>query len=67
MKKILLLLIVQIFSVSISEAQVDKKAKDILDKLSAKTKAYSSIKSEFTYSLENKDRNINTSQKWKHE
>jgi outer membrane lipoprotein carrier protein len=65
MKKILLLLIVQIFSVSISEAQVDKKAKDILDKLSAKTKAYSSIKSEFTYSLENKDRNINTSQKWK--
>ncbi|MEX1189437.1 MAG: outer membrane lipoprotein carrier protein LolA, partial [Bacteroidia bacterium] len=65
MKKVILLLIINIISFSFLEAQVDKKAKGILDQLSAKTKAYSSIRSEFTYSLENKDRNINTSQKWK--
>jgi outer membrane lipoprotein-sorting protein len=46
-------------------AQEDKKAKGILDKLSAKTKAYSSIRTEFSYSLVNKDRKINNSQFWK--
>lgn len=48
-----------------ASAQVDKKAKDILDKLSAKTKAYSSIRADFSYSLVNKDRKINTTQNWK--
>jgi len=47
------------------QAQEDKKAKAILDKLSAKTKAYSSIRTEFSYSLVNKDRKINNSQFWK--
>jgi outer membrane lipoprotein-sorting protein len=47
------------------QAQEDKKAKGILDKLSAKTKSYSSIRTEFTYALVNKDRKINNSQFWK--
>jgi outer membrane lipoprotein-sorting protein len=46
-------------------AQTDKKAKEILDKLSTKTKAYTSIRTEFSYSLVNKDRKINTVQNWK--
>ena len=46
-------------------AQDDKKAKGILDKLSAKTKAYTSIRTEFSYALVNKDRKINNSQFWK--
>ena len=46
-------------------AQEDKKAKGILDRLSAKTRSYSSIKTEFSYSLVNKDRKINTTQNWK--
>jgi len=48
-----------------ANAQEDKKAKSILDKLSAKTRSYSSIKTDFTYSLVNKDRKINTTQSWK--
>ncbi|MEZ5172802.1 MAG: outer membrane lipoprotein carrier protein LolA [Bacteroidia bacterium] len=64
MKNALILLFVQFISLA-SYAQVDKKAKEILDNLSAKTKSYSSISSEFNYTLENKDRNINTTQKWK--
>ena len=47
------------------QAQDDKKAKGILDKLSAKTKSFSSIKTEFSYALVNKDRKINNSQFWK--
>lgn len=48
-----------------SFSQEDKKAKDILDKLSAKTKSYSTIRTEFDYNLNNKDKKINTTQKWK--
>ena len=64
MKNTFLILLFTFFTITVS-SQVDKKAKDILDNLSKKTKAYSSISSEFNYSLENKDRNINTTQKWK--
>jgi outer membrane lipoprotein-sorting protein len=64
MKNSALLLLLSLLSLSVY-SQVDKKAKDILDNLSKKTKTYSSISSEFTYSLENKDRNINTTQKWR--
>ena len=56
------LLLISNFQVS---AQEDKKAKGILDRLSAKTRSYSSIKTEFSYSLVNKDRKINTTQNWK--
>lgn len=54
------LLFALIFSTGVN-AQ-DAKAKAILDGLSKKTKAYSSIKADFSYTLENKDQNINESQ-----
>jgi len=65
MKRSTLLLLAFSLFATFSYAQVDKKAKDVLDKLSAKTKSFSTIKSSFSYSLVNKDRNINTSQNWK--
>lgn len=65
MKRTLILLFVASFFSLTSTAQVDKKAKDVLDKLSAKTKSFTTIKSSFSYSLVNKDRNINTTQSWK--
>jgi outer membrane lipoprotein-sorting protein len=40
----------------------DAKAKAILDELSAKTKAYTSIKATFSYTLENKDQKIKETQ-----
>lgn len=42
-------------------AQIDKKAKDLLDKVSAKTKSYTSYKVNFTFSLSNTDQKINES------
>ena len=41
--------------------QTDKKARTILDEVSAKTKAYKTIRIEFTYKMENKAQNINDS------
>ena len=41
-------------------AQTDPKAKAILDDLSAKTKAYTSIKAEFTFVIEKKDKTKDT-------
>ena len=43
-----------------SFAQNDLKAKKILDELSAKTKAYTTIKAEFTKTLEKKDKTKDT-------
>jgi outer membrane lipoprotein-sorting protein len=63
MKRIIIILFT--LAIATLQAQDDKKAKDILDKLSAKTKAYSSITSEFTYSLVNKEKKINSTQSWK--
>jgi outer membrane lipoprotein-sorting protein len=40
----------------------DAKAKAILDELSTKTKAYTSIKATFSYTLENKDQKIKETQ-----
>lgn len=42
-------------------SQTDKKARTILDEVSAKTKAYKTIRIEFTYKMENKAQNINDS------
>lgn len=42
---------------------VDEKAKAILDELSKKTKAYTSIKAEFSYTLDNPQEKINETQK----
>lgn len=65
MKNILLIFVSFLFVLPQVEAQQDKKAKQILDKLSAKTRSYSSIRTEFSYSLVNKDRKINKVQNWK--
>lgn len=65
MKRFVSLLALLVVSASLVSAQTDKKAKDLLDRLSAKTKAYTSIRTEFSYSLVNKDRKINTVQNWK--
>lgn len=43
----------------IISAQTDKKAKEILDKLSAKTKSYKSYRVSFSFSLVNKEEKIN--------
>lgn len=40
----------------------DAKAKEILDAVSAKTKAYKSFKTDFTYTMENKTEKINEKQ-----
>jgi outer membrane lipoprotein-sorting protein len=48
--------------VSISSFGQEQKAKTILDKLSAKTKAYTTIKAEFLYTISNKSEGINESQ-----
>jgi len=44
-------------------AQSDKKARTILDELSAKTKTYKTIRIEFTYKMENTAQKINDSYK----
>lgn len=64
MKKITTLLIASIFAFNLS-AQEDAKAKEILDKLSAKTKSYSTIKADFQYSLVNKTEGLNETQSGK--
>jgi len=46
-----------------SEGDIDPKAKTILDEVSVKTKSYTSIKAEFTYSMENEADDISESQK----
>ncbi len=43
-----------------ANAQADPKAKKILDELSVKTKAYTSIKAEFSFTVEKKDKTKDT-------
>lgn len=65
MKKTIVLFLTIVISGSIilRAQDHDPKAKAILDGVSAKTKSYTSIKTEFTYSMENKADNISESQK----
>lgn len=44
----------------INTSAQDEKAKKILDEVSAKTKAYTTIKAEFTWIIENKDKSKDT-------
>lgn len=53
------------FSQKLPYEEVDPKAKDILDKVSQKTKAFTSIEAEFAFILENKQSNVKDSQKGK--
>ncbi len=61
MKKILTIVTASLLAFTVN-AQEDAKAKEILDKLSAKTKSYTTIKADFTYTMVNKSDGINESQ-----
>ncbi len=56
--KMMLMLLLIIPFVGFAQSK-DKKATEILQEVTAKTKAYGSIKLEFTYQMENPDANIN--------
>jgi outer membrane lipoprotein carrier protein len=58
MKKLLILAVAFGFMITAS-AQSDSKATTILNEVSAKTKAYKTIRIDFTYSMENKKEKIN--------
>ena len=62
MKKLSLIVLSSVISIASFAQGVDTKAKAILDKLSAKTKSYTTIKAEFQYSISNKSEGINDSQ-----
>ena len=62
MKKIVTITLTALISLGSFAQEVDTKAKGILDKLSAKTKAYKTIKAEFQFTLNNKTEGINESQ-----
>ena len=64
MKSLIILLLTVATSFS-ALAQQDQKAKTILDKLSAKTKAYKTIKAEFKFTISNKTEGINETQSGK--
>jgi outer membrane lipoprotein-sorting protein len=55
-KKNILVALFAVGTITSSVAQNDPKAKTILDELSAKTKAYTSIKAEFNFTTEKKDK-----------
>jgi outer membrane lipoprotein-sorting protein len=60
MKRASILLISALMAASTTlSAQVDKKAKDLLDKVSAKTKSYTAYKVNFSFNLSNSDQKIN--------
>ncbi|HWR94723.1 MAG TPA: outer membrane lipoprotein carrier protein LolA [Flavobacterium sp.] len=61
MKKSIYLIFLVVFSIT-SHAQ-DKKAKDLLDQVSAKIKTYKNIVIDFKYSLNNSKENINQESK----
>lgn len=61
MKKLGILLALFVFTTN-TFAQPANKAKTILDDISKKTKAYTSISAKFIYKLENKEQGINESQ-----
>ncbi len=54
MKKVSSVFILILVAVFAAHAQSDKKATDILDKVSAKIKSYKTIRIDFSYSMENK-------------
>lgn len=64
MKSLFILFIAGITSYS-AVAQEDTKAKEILDKLSAKTKSYNTIKADFQFTMVNKTEGTNESQSGK--
>jgi outer membrane lipoprotein-sorting protein len=63
--KSLLLIVLSTVTAFSALAQEDAKAKAILDKLSAKTKAYKTIKADFQFTMVNKTEGTNESQSGK--
>lgn len=61
MKQLIAVVLTTIFALNIN-AQDDAQAKTILDKLSKKTKSYTSIKADFQYTIVNKKDGINEAQ-----
>ncbi len=57
MKKVFLISIV-LFSYLISFAQQEEKAKEVLDQVSSKTKAFKTIKADFSFTMDNDDMDI---------
>lgn len=62
MKKLRLTLLSLMIGATVSFAQQDAKAKEILDKLSSETKSYSTITAEFELKMENKAEEMKDSQ-----
>lgn len=59
-KKIAILALIGISTFSVSAQDQDPKAKKVLDELSVKTKAYTTIKAEFSWVVEKKDKSKDT-------
>jgi outer membrane lipoprotein carrier protein len=62
MKEILALVFISLSFISFSQTK-DPKATALLDEVSAKTKAYKSVKADFSYTMENKQAKINEEKK----
>jgi outer membrane lipoprotein-sorting protein len=62
MKRIYSLATILFLSAVVVVAQHDVKSKDMLDKLSAKTKAYETVDAKFSFQILNKDQNIDQTQ-----
>ncbi|HSH20432.1 MAG TPA: outer membrane lipoprotein carrier protein LolA, partial [Draconibacterium sp.] len=58
MKSIFLISTILLFSI-FAQSQQDSKAKGILDEVSGKTKTFKTISADFTFSMENKEMEIN--------
>ena len=65
MKKLSIITLSLLISLATFAQEVDTKAKGILDKLSAKTKAYTTIKADFKFTIINKSDGLNETQSGK--
>ncbi len=62
MRRLYTLTAIALFTAGSLVAQHDAKSKDMLDKLSAKTKAYKTVEVKFSFNITNKDQNIDQTQ-----
>ncbi|MES1181877.1 MAG: LolA-like putative outer membrane lipoprotein chaperone, partial [Flavobacterium sp.] len=65
MKNYFILTVALLLNTVVASAQIDEKAKKILDELSAKTKAFTSIIANFSYTIENKTEKTSETQEGK--
>ncbi len=63
MKKLYIILFITVLVCSLSAQTSEKKAKEILKKVTAKTKSYKTIEVNFTYKMKNEKANIDESKK----